>query len=471
MGSLIGEQVISLRHECTGRRPVHFFPKVAAAAALALAAFPSAASAAPRDARAPGIAVQQPLGGQSLADFYRGRNNYPLWLSPAAGDAAEQLLNLLATANLDGLDPQRYRVDALRQAVEAARTGKRKRLEEADQQLSAAFVLYVDDLREAPDGQTTYVDEGLRPKPPTPLAALLTAAIAPSLADYVRSMGWMNPIYAQLREALSRQAYSTDEQRQLIELNLKRARVLPAGKQRYVLVNAAQQRLYMYENGKAVDSMVVVVGKPKWPTPIMTAYIRYAALNPYWYVPSDLAGEDVGQYVLKFGLKYLDEYGYEVVDDWTPNPKVIDPKTVDWKGVVEGKVDVLIRQKPGPKNFMGRMKFMFPNKFGVYLHDNPRRELFLKSTRYFSGGCVRLEDAARLGRWLFGRDLDWQSAGTEEAVPLATPVPVYITYLTAMPDGASVAYYDDVYNRDTPKLAGSTSSSSSVSAAASSGNK
>jgi murein L,D-transpeptidase YcbB/YkuD len=264
----------------------------------------------------------------------------------------------------------------------------------------------------------------------------------------------MHPIYAQLRDALVNHNYSTDEQRKLLELNLERARVLPAGKQRYVIVNAAQQRLYMYENGKAVDSMVVVVGKPKWPTPMMTAYIRYAALNPYWYVPPDLAGEDVGQFVVKQGLQYLDKMGYEVVSDWTPDPTIIDTKTIDWKAVVDGKVEVMIRQRPGPQNFMGRMKFMFPNTFGVYLHDNPRRELFLKSTRYFSGGCVRLEDAARLGRWLFGHDLDWQSAGTEQPVPLAQPVPVYITYLTAMPDGASIAYYDDVYGRDTTKLAG-----------------
>jgi murein L,D-transpeptidase YcbB/YkuD len=203
-------------------------------------------------------------------------------------------------------------------------------------------------------------------------------------------MGWMHPLYAQLREALTEHSYSTDEQRQTLELNLKRARVLPAGKQRYVIVNAAQQRLYMYENGKPVDSMVVVVGKPKWPTPMLTAYIRYAALNPYWYVPSDLAGEDVGQYVVKYGLKYLDNYGYEIVTDWTRDPTIIDPKTIDWQGVVDGKVDVMIRQKPGPKNFMGRMKFMFPNTFGVYLHDNPRRELFKEASRYFSGGCVRL---------------------------------------------------------------------------------
>jgi murein L,D-transpeptidase YcbB/YkuD len=191
----------------------------------------------------------------------------------------------------------------------------------------------------------------------------------------------------------------------------------------------------------------------------MTAYIRYAALNPYWYVPPDLAGEDVAQFVVRQGLGYLDKMGYEVVSDWTKNPTIIDPKTIDWKGVEDGKVEVMIRQKPGPENFMGRIKFMFPNEFGVYLHDNPRRKLFLESTRYFSGGCVRLEDASRLGRWLFGRDLVWQGAGTEEPVPLAQPVPVYITYMTAVPDGQAIAYYDDAYGRDAAKLAATVSSS------------
>ena len=445
-----------LRIECTGRRPVHFFGKIAASvAALALAAAPTAAVA--ERAAKPAAAQTQPVGGQGVADFYRARNQYPFWLDARAGDAAEQLLSLLSTANLDGIDPAKYHVAELRQAVEAVRAGKKKQIAEADRALSEAFVSYVADLRQDPGVGINYVDAGLRPTPPTPLATLLTAGIAPNLSDYVHNMGWMHPFYAQLRDALATHAYTTDDQATLLRINLMRARVLPAGRQRYVLVNAAQQRLYMYEDGKVADSMVVVVGKPKWPTPMLAAYIRYAALNPYWYVPSDLAGEDVGQFVVKFGLKYLDDYGYEIVSDWTANSTVIDPKTIDWKGVTNGTVkDIMIRQKPGPKNFMGRMKFMFPNQFGVYLHDNPRRELFLKSARFFSGGCVRLEDAPRLGRWLFGRDLDWQSAGTEQPVPLAQPVPVYITYLTAMPDGTSIAYYDDVYGRDAPKLASST---------------
>jgi murein L,D-transpeptidase YcbB/YkuD len=454
-GTKIGELVTVLRSECTGRRPVHFFRKIAIAAAALAAAVPACASAQ----AAPAPAIAQPVRGQGVADFYRGRNDYPFWLSEKAGDAADQLLALLSSARLDGLDPAKYHVAELQAAVADARTGKKKHVAEADRALSEAFVAYVADLRQDPGVGINYVDASLRPTPPSPLAALLTAAIAPSLSDYVHNMGWMHPFYAQLRDALANHNYSTDQQRELLELNLQRVRALPAGRQRYVLVNAAQQRLYMYEDGKPVDSMVVVVGKPKWPTPMLAAYIRYAALNPYWYVPSDLAGEDVGQFVVKFGLKYLDDYGYEVVSDWTPNPTIIDPKTIDWKAVTDGKTEIMIRQRPGPKNFMGRMKFMFPNQFGVYLHDNPRRELFLKSARYFSGGCVRLEDAPRLGRWLFGHDLDWQSAGTEQPVQLAQPVPVYITYLTAMPDGTSIAYYDDVYGRDSPKLAGTSADS------------
>jgi murein L,D-transpeptidase YcbB/YkuD len=287
------------------------------------------------------------------------------------------------------------------------------------------------------------------------MVILLSAANAPSLAAYMHDIGWMNPIYADLRRAITDHQYSSDHERQLLAVNLERARVLPSGKQRYVLVNAAQQRLYMYEDGKQVDSMVVVVGKPKWQTPMLTAYIRFAALNPYWYVPPELVPEDIGQYVAKYGLKYLDNYGYQIVSDWTPDPTIIDPKTIDWKAVNDGKLLINIRQKPGPKNFMGRMKFMFPNEAGVYLHDNPRRELFQKASRFYSGGCVRLEDAARLGRWLFGHDLDWQDAGTEQMVPLSSPVPVYITYLTAMPsaDGTSIAYSDDAYGRDAKALA------------------
>ena len=243
-------------------------------------------------------------------------------------------------------------------------------------------------------------------------------------------------------------------QRRQMWTNLARVRAIPAMPAgRHILVDAASATLWMYEDGKVVDSMRVVVGKPIYPTPMMAAYIRFANLNPYWYVPADLAAERIAPNVVKQGLPYLQRQGYEVVSDFVGEPQIIDPTTIDWQAVADGRQKVLIRQQPGAHNSMGRIKFMFPNSEGVYLHDNPERELFEQAARLYSGGCVRLESAWRLSRWLFGRDLTWKGAGTEEEVKLDKPVPVYITYLTAVPDGSQIAFLEDVYGRDKARLA------------------
>src|SRR5581483_2255408 len=138
---IIGEEVKSLRDLCTGRRPVHFFQKSGVAlAALTVAAVPASTLADPAPTAGPAVqAVQtaQPAG-QTVADFYRLRNGYPLWLAANSGDAAQQLLTYLASANLDGLDPSRYHVEELRQLVDAAKGGKKKHVDEADRALSAA---------------------------------------------------------------------------------------------------------------------------------------------------------------------------------------------------------------------------------------------------------------------------------------------------------------------------------------------
>jgi len=425
---------------------VHFFKKSAGVAmSLLLAAAPVLSASA---AAAPATAA-----GMSVGDFYTARHGQPLWFSPTSGYAAQAFVELLKNAKSDGLDPESYGLDALQKALADSASGKRKDIGRADAMFSQAFAAYVSDLRQQPDIGIIYVDQQLKPGMPLPRGILEKAAVAPSLETYVRSMGWMNPLYGQLRQAIVDQHYAGDHERDLLELNLERARALPTGKGRFVVVNAAEQRLYMWEDGKPVDSMVVVVGKPKNPTPLMAAYIRFASLNPYWYVPPDLATERIAPKVLKQGMRYLNELGYEVMSDWTKDAAIIDPKTIDWKGVANGTVDVLIRQKPGPHNSMGRIKFMFPNEQGVYLHDNPERELFTEASRLYSGGCVRLEDAWRLSSWLFHRELTWEGAGTEEPVPLDPPVPVYITYLTAMPNGSSIAFFDDVYGRDKARLA------------------
>ena len=202
----------------------------------------------------------------------------------------QQLIALLSTASSMASIPTttmspRFSRRWTRRAAASARTSSAP-----IRQLSEAFVAYVRDL----DARSRARHHLCRPAAEAEAAVAACDAAqrakAPSLSDYVRDHGLDEP---DLRRAAPGARQSRICQRPAARscstLNLERARALPAGKQRYILVNAAQQRLYMYEDGKPVDSMVVVVGKPKYPTPMMTAYVRFAALNPYWYVPPDLA--------------------------------------------------------------------------------------------------------------------------------------------------------------------------------------
>jgi murein L,D-transpeptidase YcbB/YkuD len=210
----------------------------------------------------------------------------------------------------------------------------------------------------------------------------------------------------------------------------------------------------MYENGKVVDSMNVIVGDKDRQTPMMAAELRYIQLNPYWNVPPDLSRTIVAKAVLAQGLTYLTERNYEVLSDWTDDAQQLDPATVDWQGVYDGKVDVRLRRGPGPWNSMGDMKFMIPNDFGIYLHDvpDPEKPMFLSDDRWISNGCIRLQDADRLQKWVFGK-APKPSGQADERVDVPDPVPVYITYFTVAPGADGVVFRPDRYGRDEKLLA------------------
>ncbi|HEU4705000.1 MAG TPA: L,D-transpeptidase family protein, partial [Sphingomicrobium sp.] len=210
------------------------------------------------------------------------------------------------------------------------------------------------------------------------------------------------------------------------------------------------QRLTMYENGQPVDSMKVVVGTRDLPTPLIASMIHYVTFNPYWNVPHHLVRKTVAPNVLKQGIGYLKSRGYEVMADWSEEAAVLPADSVDWKAVAAGKTQVRVRQKPGPGNSMGEMKFRFPSGEDIYLHDTPTREYFAKSQRTLSNGCVRLEDAKRLARWLMGREPVAPSKDPEIRVQIPQGVPIYLTYLTAQPSSSGVTYLSDVYGWDQP---------------------
>jgi murein L,D-transpeptidase YcbB/YkuD len=198
---------------------------------------------------------------------------------------------------------------------------------------------------------------------------------------------------------------------------------------RYVLVDAASARLFMMEDGRVRDSMRVIVGKPEASTPALKSVIHYATLKPYWNVPPDLAQKLIAPRVLKDGNAYLAERGYEVVTSFA-DPQPLAADSVDWAKVAAGEVTVRIRQRPGPANSMGQLKFNLANADGIYLHDTPKKELFAQDQRNLSNGCVRLEDAPRFARWLLGAEPPLSSAAPEQHVPVPTGgVPVTIAYL------------------------------------------
>jgi L,D-transpeptidase YcbB len=198
---------------------------------------------------------------------------------------------------------------------------------------------------------------------------------------------------------------------------------------RYVLVDAASARLFMIEDGRVRDSMRVIVGKPAAATPALKSVLNYATLNPYWHVPPDLAQSLIAPRVIKDGTTYLTERGYEVVSRFSADAAVLPPESVDWAAVAAGTAKVHVRQRPGPANSMGQMKFSLEDANGIYLHDTPNKDLFAKTERNLSNGCVRLEDAPRFARWLLGNDPPLADGPPNRHVRIPAAVPIAITYL------------------------------------------
>jgi murein L,D-transpeptidase YcbB/YkuD len=383
-----------------------------------------------------------PAGGTDVDSFYASRRDAPLWLSDGPNSpAARQLISILQRSPIDGMasGPE---LAGRAQALISQASGDPAALLAADKLLSSAWVQYVQTIHRSPRGMT-YADAWVAPRRQSSGEILQVAAAARSLEAHLRTVSAVNPFYSQLRDAAV--ASGTSDPR--ILGTLERARALPASG-RYVVVDAAAARLWMVENGSIVDSMKVIVGKPTSQTPMLASVVYYATLKPYWNVPPDLVRKLVAPRVLQQGMSYLKAHGYEVLDGPGEAGQPMAPTKVDWKAIADGRATVRVRQLPGPANSMGQLKFGFANANDVYLHDTPNKDLFAQDDRDLSNGCIRLEDAQRLGRWLMGSQPVATSADPEQHVLLPKPVPIYVTYFTAHADGGQLSLIDDRYGRD-----------------------
>jgi murein L,D-transpeptidase YcbB/YkuD len=219
---------------------------------------------------------------------------------------------------------------------------------------------------------------------------------------------------------------------QKIVINMERARWIPVDlKQHYLIVNIPSFTLYAFDADTIHFAMNVVVGKDVHKTVLFSGDIRYIVFSPYWDIPSSI-------------LKR------EILPGIQRDPNYLKRNNMEWVGN-------RVRQKPGPKNSLGLVKFLFPNSYNIYLHDTPAKSLFEKSSRAFSHGCIRLGEPEKLANYLLRDDPQWTAkkinaamhAGVEKYVTLKDPVPVYIGYMTAFVDNAGkINFRDDVYKRD-----------------------
>lgn len=255
-------------------------------------------------------------------------------------------------------------------------------------------------------------------------------------------------------DAATRTAYNVPPSARVrqILVNMERRRWMPTDLgESHIFVNLANYSLDVMEDGKSVLQMRVVVGKPTWPTPVFSDMMEYLEFNPYWTVPPGILKKEVLP-KMRSNPGYASSAGLKVYQNGRP----VDPSAIDWSTVAGG---YSFRQDPGERNALGRIKFMFPNSYSVYLHDTPSRALFARSTRAFSHGCVRVEKPMDLATYLLARNGDgWNEdridrtidSGKNSSIRLKDPIQVHLAYLTVwLGSDGSVQFRNDIYGRDT----------------------
>jgi len=224
-----------------------------------------------------------------------------------------------------------------------------------------------------------------------------------------------------------------------------------------LFVNIAGFTLVGTEDSRVRIKMPVIVGKTYHKTPVFSDSIKYIEVNPYWNIPSSIAVKEMLPKLIE-NPEYLHGENIRLYDGWGANAQELDSSAIDWRSVGRGIKRFKLRQEPGRKNALGTIKFMFPNKYNVYLHDTPAHSLFRRAQRAFSHGCIRVSRPLQLAAYLLGGESKgWSiqrlqkivASGKRTILKLEVPYPIHILYRTALVGDDGLVYFaDDVYGRD-----------------------
>jgi L,D-transpeptidase YcbB len=243
-----------------------------------------------------------------------------------------------------------------------------------------------------------------------------------------------------------------------IELNMERWRWLPRDLgTKYIRVNIANFELSVIERSRPIMGMRVVAGKRYRKTPVFSGKMQFLVINPFWNIPTKLALRDLAPKVCS-DPDYLAAKQIKIYKDWRQDSPEIDPLFISWCNLTLGSFfPYKLQQASGPYNPLGKIKFIFPNKYAVYLHDTPNKSLFDKTLRDFSSGCIRVEKPYLLTQFLLKSDprwteetiLDLLKSTARKTISLNEHVPVHLVYITAFADNNGVVHFiKDVYKQD-----------------------
>ena len=386
-----------------------------------------------------------------LKKYYRGKLGKGIWTGKKGlSKKGVELVKSLQAAGSDGLEPSDY-LSALPQNIQSL---SGKDLAGAELYLSQSFWKFGRDLSAGRTTPAVSEPDIIISRKKTDVKGWLTLANKRGPAKVIAALRPGHAQYLALRKALAQTKSNSAKGRQII-VNMERWRWLPRslGK-KHVLVNQAAYEMRITDNGKTIDKRRVVVGKPYHKTPMFSHVIKYAEFNPTWTVPRSIAGNEILPKLRK-DSGYLEKRGYKVHTSWKADAPVMNPHSVDWSAVNGKKFPYKIVQQPGDNNALGQVKFLFPNKFNVYLHDTQSKGLFSKNARAFSHGCIRVEKPLEFAEKLFGsRSLNQSKIKSILANPatqrvnLKKAIPVHLTYFTAWVEGGKVKFHKDVYGRD-----------------------
>jgi murein L,D-transpeptidase YcbB/YkuD len=391
--------------------------------------------------------------------FYESRGYLPAWID--GNRTTPQLKDLVAQlkySEVHGLEPSDYRIEEFERIRDASHTFMGTRFDgavvpELDAKLTYAYLRYAADLLGWRTNPTDMSSLWLTQPKTEDLPTRLTQAITSN--SIRKSLEELAPTHAQykgLAAALARERQQPTGHADQIRMNMERWRWVPRDLgDRYVLINVPAYSLQVMEGDRPVLAMRVIVGKSDTPTPLFSDEMTYVVFSPYWNIPENiLRGETVPRAAKD--PDFLDRNNIEVLGASGP----LDPWTIDWSDE-SATSSLRLRQRPGPDNALGLVKFIFPNNFSIYLHDTPSDRLFSRRTRAFSHGCIRIENPVGMAEYVLHDQPSWTTAritsamhvGHEEHVRLTRPLPVHIGYWTAwINSDGSVTFTDDPYRLD-----------------------